>query len=218
MAALTTPTPAPAPASSPDPRAIAAEIAKAVGHPARLEVLERLAQRPHTVTDLATVLRASVTTVSAQLHVLRGAGLVTATREGTSIRYALAAPDVARLVTAVIDTAVRVRADAREALFARLPDGVSIASAAATLDPDAVVVDVRPADEFAQGHIDGAVSIPLEELESRMSELPPDSVVVLYCRGRLCTLSHEAARLLADAGFDARVLPTGELERKGASA
>ena len=216
MAALTTPTPAPA--SSPDPRAIAAEIAKAVGHPARLEVLERLAQRPHTVTDLATVLRASVTTVSAQLHVLRGAGLVTATREGTSIRYALAAPDVARLVTAVIDTAVRVRADAREALFARLPDGVSIASAAATLDPDTVVVDVRPADEFAQGHIDGAVSIPLEVLESRMSELPPDSVVVLYCRGRLCTLSHEAARLLADAGFDARVLPTGELERKGASA
>lgn len=216
MAALTTPTPVPAP--SPDPRAIAAEIAKAVGHPARLEVLERLAQRPHTVTDLATVLRASVTTVSAQLHVLRGAGLVTATREGTSIRYALAAPDVARLVTAVIDTAVRVRADAREALFARLPDGVSIASAAAMLDPDAVVVDVRPADEFAQGHIDGAVSIPLEELESRMSELPPDSVVVLYCRGRLCTLSHEAARLLADAGFDARVLPTGELERKGASA
>ncbi|MFP5359122.1 MAG: ArsR/SmtB family transcription factor [Actinomycetes bacterium] len=207
-----------APAPSPDPRAIAAEIAKAVGHPARLEVLERLAQRPHTVTDLATVLRASVTTVSAQLHVLRGAGLVTATREGTSIRYALAAPDVARLVTAVIDTAVRVRADAREALFARLPDGVSIASAAATLDPDAVVVDVRPADEFAQGHIDGAVSIPLEELERRMSELPPDSVVVLYCRGRLCTLSHEAARLLADAGFDARVLPTGELERKGASA
>ncbi|WP_286216679.1 ArsR/SmtB family transcription factor [Demequina sediminis] len=155
-------------------------MAKAVGHPARLEVLERLAQRPHTVTDLATVLRASVTTVSAQLHVLRGAGLVTATREGTSIRYALAAPDVARLVTAVIDTAVRVRADAREALFARLPDGVSIASAAATLDPDAVVV--------------------------------------LYCRGRLCTLPHEAARLLADAGFDARVLPTGELERKGASA
>lgn len=216
MAALTTPTPAPAP--SPDPRAIAAEIAKAVGHPARLEVLERLAQRPHTVTDLATVLRASVTTVSAQLHVLRGAGLVTATREGTSIRYALAAPDVARLVTAVIDTAVRVRADAREALFARLPDGVSVASAAATLDPDAVVVDVRPADEFAQGHIDGAVSIPLEELERRMSELPPDSVVVLYCRGRLCTLSHEAARLLADAGFDARVLATGELERKGASA
>jgi DNA-binding transcriptional ArsR family regulator/rhodanese-related sulfurtransferase len=207
-----------APAPSPDPRAIAAEIAKAVGHPARLEVLERLAQRPHTVTDLATVLRASVTTVSAQLHVLRGAGLVTATREGTSIRYALAAPDVARLVTAVIDTAVRVRADAREALFARLPDGVSIASAAATLDPDAVVVDVRPADEFAQGHIDGAVSIPLEELERRMSELPPDSVVVLYCRGRLCTLSHEGARLLADAGFDARVLATGELERKGASA
>jgi len=202
----------------PDPIDVAAELAKAIGHRTRLLALERLAQRPCAVTELARALGLSVTTLSAQLQVLRGAGLVVATRSGTTVRYALASDEVAHLVAALFSTTVRVRVDARDAVRARLPEGVGFAPRPTDLDQGVVLIDVRPADEFAFGRLPGAINIPLEELASRLAEIPRDSPVVLYCRGRLCTLSHRAARILAAQGFDVRVLETGQLELKGEAA
>jgi len=202
----------------PDPIDVAAELAKAIGHRTRLLALERLAQRPCAVTELARALGLSVTTLSAQLQVLRGAGLVVATRSGTTVRYALASDEVAHLVAALFSTTVRVRVDARDAVKARLPEGVGFAPRPTDLDQGVVLIDVRPADEFAFGRLPGAINIPLEELASRLAEIPRDSPVVLYCRGRLCTLSHRAARILAAQGFDVRVLETGQLELKGEAA
>jgi len=202
----------------PDPVDVAAELAKAIGHRTRLLALERLAQRPCAVTELARALGLSITTLSAQLQVLRGAGLVVGTRSGTTVRYALASDDVAHLVAALFSTTVHVRVDARDAVAAHLPNGVAFAPPATDLDQGVVLVDVRPADEFTFGRLHGAINIPLEELTSRLADLPRDSRVVVYCRGRLCTLSHRAARILAAEGFDVRVLETGQLEHKGEAA
>jgi len=202
----------------PDPLDVATEIAKAIGHRTRLLALERLAQRPCAVTELARMLGLSITTLSAQLQVLRAAGLVVATRTGTTVHYALVSDEVAQLVAALLATTVRVRVDARDALAARLPKGAVFAVSAAELNPGVVLVDVRPAEEFAFGHLDGAINIPLDELPARLAELPRNSPVVLYCRGRLCTLSHRAARILADEGLEVRVLETGQLERRGEAA
>ena len=138
---------------------------------------------------------------------------VTRTREGTSTRYALAGDEVLSLWLAVrevslvrlaeVERAAReylggdVDAIGRDELIARMRSG------------EAVLVDVRPSEEFQAGHIEGARSIPLEELESRLAELPTDRAVVAYCRGPLCAYAHEAVRLLRSAGRDARRLEDG---------
>ena len=109
------------------------------------------------------------------------------------------------------------RPDVRAELTAALPtDDIRLMDRdellAASEAGQIVVVDVRPGDEYAAGHLSGAVSIPLDELASRLSEIPADVEVVAYCRGRYCVLSHRAVRLLIDHGFDARLAADGMLE------
>jgi rhodanese-related sulfurtransferase len=159
-----------------------------------------------------------LTTASAHLQTLKQAGLVATRRDGTRIHYRLAGPDVADLYTRLRDVAASHLADVDAARLAYLgPDGTGdevdrdelLRRARAG---DAVVLDVRPAEEYAAGHIPGAVSIPLDELADRIAELPDDVEVVAYCRGRFCVFAHDAVRLLAGDGRTARRLQDGMLE------
>src|SRR5215218_585137 len=170
-------------------------MGKAFASPRRLELLDLLAQAPRTVDELARASEQSTANTSQHLQALHAAGMVTRSRQGTSVRYALAGSEaltvwlalryasVARL--AEVERAARdylgdeVEAIGREELIERLRRG------------DVVLVDVRPGEEFAAGHIEGARSIPLDELQVRLVELPADRDVVAYCRGPFCVYAHE---------------------------
>src|ERR671939_1220421 len=190
-----------------------AMLGKAFASPRRLELVDLLAQAPRTVDELARASDQSVANTSQHLQALHAAGMVTRRREGTSVRYALAGDEVLLLWLALRDASVArlteveraardylgedVDAIGRDELIARLRRG------------DVVLVDVRPAEEFEAGHIEGARSIPIDELEQRLAELPADRAVVAYCRGPYCAYAHEAVRLLQADGRKARRLRDG---------
>src|SRR5881398_1221606 len=188
-------------------------MGKAFASPRRLEMLDLLAQAPRTVDELARASGQSTANASQHLQALHAAGMVTRTREGTSVRYALAGDEVLSLWLGLRDASVArlaeveraardylggdVDAIGRDELIARLRRG------------DVVLVDVRPTEEFEAGHIEGARSIPIEELEDRLAELPADREVVAYCRGPFCAYAHDAVRRLHAAGREARRLQDG---------
>jgi rhodanese-related sulfurtransferase len=190
-----------------------AVMGKAFASATRLELLDLLAQAPRTVEELARASGQSTANTSQHLQALHAAGMVTRSREGTRVRYALAGDRALRLWLALRDSSVAqlaeveraardylgedVEAIGRDELIARLGRG------------DVVLVDVRPEEEFAAGHIDGARSIPLDELEQRLAELPADREVVAYCRGPFCAYAHEAVRRLQASGRSARRLEEG---------
>jgi DNA-binding transcriptional ArsR family regulator len=159
-------------------------VAQALASGTRLKTLELLAQRERAVQELSEAAGLSVTTASAHLQVLREAGLVTSRRADLSAALPLEG----------------IRLMSRAELLAASRDG------------EVVVLDVRPADEFAAGHLSGAVSIPLSELADRLGEIPADTEVVAYCRGRYCVLSHDAVRLLEANGVSARLAQDGVAE------
>ena len=197
-----------------------AEVGKALGSPRRLELLDLLTQGERTVDALARATGLGVTTASAHLQALRRAGLVSTRRDGTRVHYSVAGDDVAELLVLVRSVAQRRVAGTEPARRAYLgppdPDGLRAIDADELLTRlgtgEVVVLDVRPAHEFGQGHLPGAVSVPLEELAERIDELPAGRTVVAYCRGRYCAFSHEAVRLLRDHGVPARRLLDGILE------
>ncbi len=192
-----------------------ARVGKALASPRRLELLEVLAQGERSVEPLARAARMSVASASAHLQILREAHLVESRREGTRIHYRLADESVGRLLAAL-----------REGAAARLPDLERVArdflARKASLRPvgraeleerlragDLVVLDARPAEEYGAAHIPGAISVPVDQLEARLAELPADVEIVAYCRGPYCTLAAEAVELLSARGFRARPLEDG---------
>jgi rhodanese-related sulfurtransferase len=194
-----------------------ARVAQALASGTRLKMLELLIQRERAVLDVAESAGLNVTTASAHLQVLREAGLVTSRRTGRQIFYRLAGADVAALMVALAEVAERRRPSVRADLAAALPlEGMRLMTRtellAASRSGAVIVLDVRPADEYAAGHLEGAVSIPLAELADRLAEIPTDAEVVAYCRGRYCVLSHEAVRLLAANGVSARLAEDGIAE------
>jgi rhodanese-related sulfurtransferase len=194
-----------------------ARVGKALGNGKRLELLDLLAQGPRSVAELAGTARLGLTTASAHLQALKQAGLVTATRRGTTIEYALAGDDVAALWYRLREVAGSRITDVGPAARAYLgPDDTEEIGREELLrrvaDGRAVVLDVCPGPEFAAGHIPGAVSIPVDELADRLDEIPADQDVVAYCRGALCVFSHDAVRLLAAHGRRAVRLTDGFLE------
>ena len=190
-----------------------AVMGKAFASPRRLELLDLLAQAPRTVDELARVSGQSTANTSQHLQALHAAGRVTRAREGTSVRYALAGEQALRLWLALRDASIAQLAEVERAARDYLGDDVDAIGrdelVARMRSGEVVLVDVRPSDEFEAGHIKGARSIPLEELEGRLSELPADREVVAYCRGPLCAFAHEAVRQLHEAGRDARRLDDG---------
>jgi rhodanese-related sulfurtransferase len=193
-----------------------ARAAKALASGRRLELLDVLANGERTVEALAGEAGLSLANTSQHLQVLRQTGLVTSRREGTSVHYRLAGPEVFELWRTMRTLAARRLAEVerlaaaymgdrdelepvtREELTRRLQDG-----------DDLVVLDVRPSAEHAAGHLPGAVSIPVQELRRRLAELPSDREVVAYCRGPYCAFAHEAVAVLREAGLSARRLEDG---------
>jgi rhodanese-related sulfurtransferase len=193
-----------------------ARAAKALASGRRIELLDVLANGERTVEALAGEVGLTVANTSQHLQILRQAGLVSSRREGTSIHYRLAAPEVfelwrtlrtlaagrlaevERLAAAYLGSRDELQPVTREELTRRLQDGDNL-----------VVLDVRPAAEYAASHLPGAVSIPVAELRRRLAELPVDREIVAYCRGPYCAFAHEAVSVLRDEGFAARRLEDG---------
>jgi rhodanese-related sulfurtransferase/DNA-binding transcriptional ArsR family regulator len=193
-----------------------ARAAKALASGRRIELLDVLANGERTVEALAGEVGLSVANTSQHLQILRQAGLITGRRHGTSVHYRLAAPEVfelwralrtlaasrlaevERLAAAYLGTRDQLEPVTREELARRLEDGDHL-----------VVLDVRPAAEYAAGPFPEAVSIPKGELTRRLAELPGDREIVAYCRGPYCAFAHNAVGLLREAGFSARRLEDG---------
>jgi len=200
-----------------------AQIAHALAHAHRLELLEHLGQGERSVEDLAA--RASLTLANASRHLqlLRRAALVEGRRDGKRVYYRLAGEEVVvGLLAALTRVGERNSAEIARVMagYFRARDEFEPVSRDELLDRlrcgAATVLDVRPEDEFANGHLPNAVSIPLSQLERRLSELPPDQEIVAYCRGPWCVLSFEAVAFLRGRGYRARRLEDGFPEWKTA--
>ncbi|WP_055591434.1 ArsR/SmtB family transcription factor [Streptacidiphilus griseoplanus] len=194
-----------------------ARTGKALSNGKRLELLDLLAQGERGVDSLARAAGLGLTTASAHLQVLRQAGLVVTRREGVRIHYRLAGDDVAALYALLQQVARTHLAATEQARTAYLgPEDTDHLTREELLDRvkagTATVIDVRPAEEYTAGHIPGALSIPVDQLESRLAELPADVEVVAYCRGANCVFAHDAVRLLNAHGRAAKRLADGMLE------
>lgn len=192
-----------------------AGIARALGNPHRLDLLEHLLQGEKSVEALAGKAGLSVANASQHLQALRRAGLAVGERRGKQIVYRVGGAEVLDLIGALrvvgerhataVQAVIGDYFQARDAL-----EAVSFAELEAKLaDGLVTVLDVRPADEFDSGHLPGAVNIPLPELKRRLKEIPKGSEIVAYCRGPWCVLAFEAVALLRGAGRRAHRLEGG---------
>jgi rhodanese-related sulfurtransferase/predicted transcriptional regulator len=188
-------------------------MGKAFTSPRRLELLDLLAQAPRTVDELASASGQSTANASQHLQALHAAGMVTRTREGTKVRYAIAGEEALALWLTLRDVSLARLAEVERAAREYLGDDVDEIGRTELIQKlrsgEAVLIDVRPSEEFQAGHIEGARSIPLAELERRLAELPQDREIVAYCRGPFCAYAHEAVRRLTAAGRTARRLRDG---------
>lgn len=190
-------------------------VGKALGNPARIELLNLLAQGERGAGELAAAAGLRLSNTSAQLSMLAAAGLVTARRSGTHVFYRLASPQVTVLAELAKQVACDRLPQVREAARAWLGDTgelepVTRAELGRRMrDGGVLVLDVRPPAEYAAAHIAGATGIPLGELAGRLGELPRDAEVVAYCRGCFCVMSLDAVRLLRDRGYRARPMDGG---------
>lgn len=191
-----------------------ARVAQALASDSRLELVDLLTQAPRRVDALAAETGMTLANVSQHLQVLKNARLVETERRGTSVVYRLATPAVTSLWLTLREVAAE-----RLPEIGRLREDFSGKGDDAELprkelqrllkQGEAVLVDVRPAMEFEHGHVAGAISIPIEELDERIKELPRGKRIVAYCRGEYCLFADEAVALLRERGFDAVRLEGG---------
>lgn len=192
-----------------------ARVARALASAERLEILDLLAQSEKTVDALAAATGMQIKNTSAHLRVLRQTHLVSTRKSGTFVHYRLADDSVVRLVRELQATAHARLADVDQAARAYLGDRSDLEPVSArelrerVKTGDALVLDVRPAEEYAAGHIPGAVSIPLAELKRRLRDLPRKREIVAYCRGPYCVYANEAVEMLQRAGYRARATKVG---------
>jgi rhodanese-related sulfurtransferase len=188
-------------------------MGKAFASPTRLELLDLLAQAPRNVDELAKAGRQSVANTSQHLQALHAAGLVSRTREGTSVRYSLAGDKALALYLALRDASASQLGEVERAARDYLGEDVETIGRHELIQRldrgDVVLVDVRPREEYEAGHIDGARSIPHDELEQRLAEIPDDADVVVYCRGPFCAYAPQAVRELQASGRSAQRLDVG---------
>ncbi len=199
-----------------------AGVAKALANAHRLDLLELLAQAERSVESLANAAGLSIANASQHLQVLRRIGLIVSRKSGQHVLYRLSDDDVLTLLASLRQTAERhvaevdrllhgyfhqkdaLEAVSRDDLLTRMKDGL------------VTVLDVRPPEEYAAGHVAGSINIPVKELERRLSELPDSSEVVAYCRGPFCVLAFEAVAALRAMGRRARRLEDGFPEWRAA--
>lgn len=199
-----------------------ARLGKALSSPHRLEMLELLAQGERTVESLATELELSIANVSQHLQALRHAALVESRKQGPFVHYRLADPDVFELSSVIRSVAARRLADfervVREHFSARDEADAVDADELLTLarSRKVVIVDTRPASEYASGHIAGAISVPVDQLQQRLKDLPKGKDYVAYCRGPYCVYADRAVDLLRAKGRRARRFVEGFPEWRAA--
>lgn len=199
-----------------------ARVGKALSNGNRLELLEFLAQGERSVEQLSKVAGLTVANTSQHLQQLRHAGMVTCRKEGLKVYYCISGDDVIKLLDALravaerhvtdvqhlVNTYLTVKDDLepipRTELLERVRDGL------------VTVLDVRPPEEYAAGHVPGAVNIPLQELEQRLEELGKNQEIVAYCRGPHCVLAFDAVARLREKGINARRMEDGYPEWKTA--
>ena len=205
------------PDTPPQSRSLAA-FARTLGHEHRLALLEHIAQGERSVERLAELSGLSLANASQHLQHLKRAGFVQTRREGKRVFYRLGDGPVVPLLVALrgyaehysaqildivsdsLNRRERLEGISREELLSRMESG------------DVTLLDVRPEDEFALGHLPGAINIPIETLAQRLAELPPDQEIVAYCRGPYCTLSVGAVAALRAKGWQARRLDNGFMD------
>jgi len=192
-----------------------ATVAKALGNGRRAEIVDLLAQAERPVDEIAAEIGQSVANTSQHLQQLLRAGLVTARREGTRSHYSLAGDRVQQLWAAVRDVATEQLAEIDRLAAAYLGDRTGLRTITreelheSVRHGEVVLLDVRPEPEFRAGHIAGALSVPIDELRRRLSEVPAGNHVVAYCRGRYCVYADDAVRMLTAAGYEAARLEDG---------
>ncbi len=192
-----------------------ARIGSALSSPIRMEMLELVAQAERSVEQLASLTGATVANVSQHLQKLRQAGLVVARRDGQYVLYRLAGDEIIALLGSLGRVGEAHLAEVERIVKTYLTkiDDLEPVPAKELLERArkglVTVLDVRPPEEFAAGHLPGAVNIPLRELEKRLKELPKSKEVIAYCRGPYCVMSYEAVALLRKKGIKARRLEAG---------
>jgi DNA-binding transcriptional ArsR family regulator/rhodanese-related sulfurtransferase len=192
-----------------------ARVGKALGSPHRIEILELLAQGERTVDSLATEMGLSLANTSQHLQALRQAALVDSRKEGLFVYYRLAEPAVFELCAAVRRVAERRLADLERLLNEHFgersqPAAVGMRDLLERMrSNDVIVLDARPSSEYEAGHIAGAISVPIDELQERLRSLPRDKEYVAYCRGPYCVYADRAVELLTKSRRRARRLMEG---------
>jgi rhodanese-related sulfurtransferase/DNA-binding transcriptional ArsR family regulator len=184
-----------------------ARIAKALANPHRIEIVDVLAQGERSVEAIAQETALSVANASQHLQALREAQVVKTRKVGLHVFYRLSNPNVYRLIQVLRELAQQELAEVDRIVDTYLSqrsllEPISLQEMQQRLDdPNLVILDVRPALEYQQGHIAGARSIPIDELQSRLAELPKEQEIVAYCRGAYCVFADEAVAVLKAAGY-----------------
>ena len=192
-----------------------ARVGKALGNPHRLELVDLLSQAERTVDDLARLTGMSVANTSQHLQVLRAALLVAVRREGAFSYYRLSGDRVLHAWQAIRDLGQAQFSEIDRLLQTFVAERAQFQSVSGDelikrmREDDVLVIDVRPAVEFEAGHIAGARSIPVDELEKRLKQIPKRREVVAYCRGPFCVYADEAVVRLRRRGYRARRLEMG---------
>ncbi len=197
-----------------------ARVGKAMSHSNRLEMLEFLAQGARSVDALSRACGLSVANTSQHLQLLRQTGLVVSEKRGQKVFYRLSGDDVTQLFGQLRLVAERHLADVQRLVtdYLKTRDDLEPVPAHELLERVranlVTVLDVRPAEEFDNGHVPGAINVPLEQLENHLSQLDPQQQIVAYCRGPHCILAFDAVARLREKGFDALRLEGGLPEWK----
>ena len=199
-----------------------ARVAKALSHTHKLELLELLAQGERNVEALAKVAGLTVANTSRHLQQLRRAGVITSRKEGLYVFYRVAGDDVIDLLRGLRRTAQRHISEVNDVIVGFFNDRDSLEAVSRrellqrSKDGLVTVLDVRPTEEYENGHIPGALNVPLDEIEQHLANLPKEQDVIAYCRGEYCVLAFEAVAALRKKGFSARRLEEGYPEWKAA--
>jgi rhodanese-related sulfurtransferase len=193
-----------------------ARVAKALSSGKRAEIVDLLANGERSVESISREIESSMANASQHLQVLRRVGLVSSRREGTSIFYRLASPEVVGLWRSLQSVARErvAEVDRLARAYTGELNGIEMVTKEELTKrirrrDDLLVLDVRPPEEYAAGHVPGAVSVPVAELKRRLKELPKDKEIVAYCRGSFCAFAPEAARYLDRKGYRTRILDAG---------
>lgn len=197
-----------------------ARIGKCLSSPKRLELIDLLAQGPKAVEQLAKITGMSVANVSQHLQTLHESRLVRSHKRGNFVIYDIAEPSVAEFMVSLHRLSENQLVEIQKLKSEILHHGISMEPIAmeellVRMDRgEVVLLDVRPEDEYAMGHIPGAISIPMKELEKQLTSLPADKEIVAYCRGPYCLMSAQAVEILKSKGIKATRLEEGVYEWK----